>query len=97
MKQTIDYSSFTDEKKKQQEAIKDIIAYTGQEYFDKVTAAMKAEPIELESFANMLAMMVGIEGYPVKAWHDHVYNTVDQPVDEGRTPAECHNKRERSR
>lgn len=69
---TMSYAGLTDEVKSAR-AIQDIKDYLGEDKFESTTEIMRREMIPYEQFTMAMAFMAGIEGYPVKAWYEHVY------------------------
>ena len=70
---TRNYSTL-DGEAKSDAAIADIIDFLGIDKFDELTAEFRRyRHLELDQFA-CFAGIVGIAGYPVKAWHDYIYD-----------------------
>lgn len=69
---TMSYAGLTDEVKSAK-ALQDIKDYLGEDKFEEVSKIMRNEMIPYEQFVTAMAIMVGIQGYPVKAWYEHVY------------------------
>lgn len=70
---TVDYSTITDAKAKQERALDDIKEYRGEVWFRKMTDEFQLHTdMTLEKFANYLSI-AGISGYPVEAWFNHIY------------------------
>lgn len=59
---------------KRQAALEDIRFYLGPEKFDEMSDMFKQyqPPITLDQFAFALSF-AGIEGYPVRAWHEEIW------------------------
>jgi hypothetical protein len=92
MKNTVDYSKMNDAESFYN-AINDCKAYLGTKKFNEITALAKKEPVDLHTWANMLGMLAGIEGYPVKAWYQYIFGfdstkEIEDVVVLGSSPAE---------
>jgi len=71
---TIDYEGLTPQEA-YNKSIENIKEYLGEERFDKITAGFRHDcpgGLSLEQFEFYLCL-VGVSGFPVRAWHDHVF------------------------
>ena len=73
---------------KSAKALQDIKDYLGVEMFNNVTDAMKETIYPFEQFQMTMMFMAGIEGYPVKAWYEHVYGQGTAVVVDAEQPTE---------
>ena len=76
MKTKIDYSGMTPEEK-QKRAVADVKEFLGDERYDQlVTIFQTSAKVDLVEFHIMLSF-AGIEGYPVEAFYNFVYEGRD--------------------
>lgn len=68
----VNYAGLTDVEKSAK-ALQDIKDYLGEDKFESTTEIMRNGMIPYEQFTMAMMFMAGIEGYPVKAWYEHVY------------------------
>ena len=62
---------------RQEKAIADLKEFLGEERFEKLTGEFRAYgKLDLEQFA-FFCSITGVSGYPVTAWHTHVYGKTD--------------------
>lgn len=71
MKTTISYEGL-DPIEKHNKAIQDIKEYLGAQKFEEVVGLFKGREMPLENFQCYMGLG-GIEGYPVKAFYNHIY------------------------
>jgi len=58
---------------RQEKAIADLKEFLGEERFERLTSDFRVYgKLDLEKFA-FLCSITGVSGYPVTAWHTHVY------------------------
>jgi hypothetical protein len=63
---------------KQEKAIADIKDFIGENRFHKLTEDFRTYgKINIEQF-GFLCSITGISGYPVEAWHTHVYGASNE-------------------
>jgi len=77
----IRYDSFADENAKRLSAMKDITEYLGADQFAKMnsllTQAVASKEVETPLQFRRALFMLGIQGYPLKAWWDTICIDID--------------------
>ena len=68
---------------RQKNAIKDIREYMGDKKFEEIEVMFKQSKNMSQENFRQFCSLAGVYGYPVTAWHQHLYGaTVDDAVHE---------------
>ncbi len=72
MRTTIDYSTLQ-EPEKSKRALADIENYLGKDRMARDAKILKGLNPRFEAFQGACGLFIGIEGFPVQAWFNHLF------------------------
>lgn len=76
-----DYKHYRDPANKRRHALLDIERFLGKARYEEISANMRAGAPSYDWFIGACAVLLGIEGYPVRAWAEELgINLEDETV-----------------